>query len=430
MKLYVALDASDQPPQPVDLVWVCGDNLRTGADELTKQVGNLTTLEEDLLRVVSSIFASDLACKRGQREAINRTIELSIPVVNHAALNAERQLLERILHILSDDNWTLQFRRVTGSPEDKQSWPDGRGKTLLFSGGLDSFAGAVDLLDVHGPDQLLLASHVTGNTYTIASQKALHEYLSKAYGSDIRRIVLRSGPKTGADSDNPTEDPEVSQRTRSLLFLTIAAIGARRTGMHEVVFIAENGQMAIHLPLSPARIGAFSTHTAHPEFVADAARFFSAVLDHAVDIHNPYLYQTKGEVVAKVASKHNSIIASSNSCWKNARVHGHCGACVPCFVRRISLEIHGIKADPWKRDLFVENVAALPSTDEGKRNLSDLAGFVFDFRNLSDAELDLEYPELNSPYFKRDDALAMYRRFAGEATTVFRAYPNLGHLVT
>jgi hypothetical protein len=39
---------------------------------------------------------------------------------------------------------------------------------------------------------------------------------------------------------------ESSQRTRSFLFLVIASIAARRSGFHDVILIAENGQMAIH----------------------------------------------------------------------------------------------------------------------------------------------------------------------------------------
>lgn len=430
MKVHIALDAADQPSLAADRALTCGTTLRTGAAELGKQIGLLTSLEEDLLRTAASIFAADLGCKRGMREDVNRSLELSVPVVNHAAMNAEKHRLERILHVLSDDNWTLDFRRAPGTPEVKQKWPDAVGKTLLFSGGLDSFAGAVDLLDTLGPAGTLLASHVTGNTSTISAQNTLHAYLEEHYKAKIRRIVLKAGPRSFSDLGPATDDPEVSQRTRSFMFLTIAALGARRTGMHEVVFIAENGQMAIHVPLSPARIGAFSTHTAHPEFVAEAALLFSAVLDHPITIQNPYLYQTKAEVIATVASNHASAIVSSNSCWRNARVHGHCGACIPCCIRRIALERFGIKVDDWKRDIFTENLAALPETDEGKRNLSELAEFVFAFGHSDDASLDIEYPELNSPFFKRDEAQSMYQRFAAEATSVWTGYPGLTHLLT
>jgi hypothetical protein len=52
-------------------------------------------------------------------------------------------------------------------------------------------------------------------------------------------------------------DSENSQRSRSYLFLTLAALCARRVGHDEVLVIAENGQMAIHLPITQARIGPY-----------------------------------------------------------------------------------------------------------------------------------------------------------------------------
>jgi hypothetical protein len=71
----------------------------------------------------------------------------------------------------------------------------------------------------------------------------------------------------------------------------------------QVVYIAENGQMAVHLPLTQARIGAFSTHTAHPEALAKAEEYFNTVLDRAIQIVNPYVHKTKAEVAKIVCDK-------------------------------------------------------------------------------------------------------------------------------
>lgn len=120
----------------------------------------------------------------------------------------------------------------------------------------------------------------------------------------------------------------------------------------------------------------------------------------------------------------------STSCWKTSRIGGgHCGACVPCYVRRIALETHGVTVDAWKRDMFEEDVGALKDTDDGKRNLTDLALFASDFRTMLDAELDMAYCELYSQDFDHDQTVAMYRRFAEEAQQVLSRYPRLGHLL-
>jgi hypothetical protein len=208
------------------------------------------------------------------------------------------------------------------------------------------------------------------------------------------------------------------------MFLTIAALAARRGGQSEIVMIAENGQMAIHLPLSAARIGAFSTHTAHPQFVRMAAEYFTSLLEHRTCVTNPFLYKTKAEVVAKVAKEHRPAIPQSVSCWRGSRLSNsnHCGECVPCLVRRIALEANGLRLKEYARDLLSENVGDLQPDDDGKRNLVELAEFAVAFRTYSAADLEMLYPDLINETIDRPLAIAMYKRFADEAVAVLGNY--------
>lgn len=406
-------------------------NFRTGIAEFSGHFGGISSLECDLLILASAIFSMDLAAKRGLREDVVRDIQLSVPVVNYQALNPQRARLEEILHILSHDNWTIEFAPMVGDPERLTDWEVKDGATLLFSGGLDSFAGAVDLIEEHGAGNVLLASHVTGNPSTIGAQRKIHQHLNEHYGP-VARIAVRTGGKKDAEEDEEFAggDPEITQRTRSFMFLTIAALAARRSGHSKLVMIAENGQLAIHLPLSSGRIGAFSTHTAHPSFVDKMAEFFSDILQFKVRVENPYLYKTKGEVVERLVRDHSEAIASSVSCWKSSRVaSNHCGICVPCYVRRIALEKNGFVTSGWDRDIFAARVLSLDPNDEGKRNLVELASFATDFRDLTDSELDIQYCELYSEHFDRNEAASMYRRFAAELEEIFSKYPGLNGLV-
>ncbi len=117
-------------------------------------------------------------------------------------------------------------------------------------------------------EELQLASHYTASPSVAGSQRALFEYLRQSFPGRVSRVAARVTGQSAPDLPFPSDEArEPSQRTRSFMFLVIGAIVARRTGFHEMLMIAENGQMAIHLPLTPGRIGAFSTHTAHPEFV-------------------------------------------------------------------------------------------------------------------------------------------------------------------
>jgi len=419
-------------PSNAGLLLVPGKNLRHGTRDLQAAFPDLTSLEEDLLLLAAAIYGCDLAFKRGARENITRSINLTVPVTNNQAFARLHHDLEHLLYVLSHDNWTIDFTRRIGPPEPARTWPDKSGTTLLFSGGLDSLAGAVELLDRHGPAHLQLASHVTGNHLTRNTQETLVEYLQAKYGASLRRVAVRTGGVTHKDFPFPTDhDREETQRTRSFMFLTIAALAARRSGHHEVVMIAENGQMAIHLPLSAARIGAFSTHTAHPEFVHNAQAYFSTLLDHQFKIVNPYVYQTKAEVVSTLAKDHAEVISQSVSCWRGSRVatSNHCGECIPCLVRRIALEVNGVRLQEYARDLLAEDISSLATDDEGKRNLVELIEFATAFDTFTGAALDVNYPDLFSSYFDKDAVTAMYRRFANEALTALTRYPGIRPLL-
>lgn len=216
------------------------------------------------------------------------------------------------------------------------------------------------------------------------------------------------------------------------MFLVLAGLVARRTGGFEIMYLAENGQMAIHLPLTVARVGAFSTHTAHPTVVVEMERFLREALQAPVRIENPYLYRTKREVAEVVTNGLPGAVAETTSCWRNARLPvgiGHCGDCIPCQIRRIALEFAGPDPTRYARNLWVEPIGQLGPDDTGRRNVVELTEFIYRFRTESDESLLSAFPELLSEDFDGVAALGMYRRFAGEAHTVLARYPALGELL-
>lgn len=405
-----------------------GFNLRTGIDDFAKYFSDLTSLEKDLLILASTIYASDLAFKRGVREEITRSIEITIPVVNFHLFERLNEQLVQILWLLSHDNWTINFTPLNNSDssERPREWHQTAGKTLLFSGGLDSLAGAVDLMDELGVEAIQLASHITANQTTRSSQNNLIDYLKDCYKTEPERVVVRTGGWDNKGFFFPSaSEREETQRTRSFMFLTIAALGARRRGKSELVMIAENGQMAIHLPLTVSRMGAFSTHTAHPEFVHEVGTYFTNLLGFPIKIFNPYLYNTKAETISKLVKFHDKAVEMSVSCWRGSWVSGfnHCGECVPCLIRRVSTEFGGLKLPEFARDLLNEDIDKLKTDDEGRRNLTELAEFAKIFGEFSDADIEFNFPDIISPFIDQERAIKMYRRFADETRKVFSNYP-------
>ena len=408
-----------------------GRNLLTGESTLRRFIGEEpTTLEVDLLTVASAIYGADLHCLRAEREDYQRGLALEIPVINRSALEAVKEDIERTLFLLSGDSWQLTFRSAPGQPEATRLWDRRDGSTLLFSGGLDSLAQALALVSDGATG--VLVSHDSGSVILRQSQIELGAEVRTLSKKRLEHCSFRVMARKSKGQPFPTKR-EPSQRSRSFLFLVIGALVARRTGNLRMLFIAENGQMAIHLPLTEARIGGFSTRTAHPGVIARLERLLSQVLGVELDIVNPFLYLTKAEVVADACSNFPLLVEKSVSCWRSSRLPGgyrHCGDCIPCLIRRIALERNGMLVAEWQRDLFQEELAALPQEDVGKRNAMELLEFIVEFDSgQSMSELAMRRPEILDQSFDGAKAVEMYRRFAREAVDVLSGYPGVSCLM-
>lgn len=406
-------------------------NLLTGERRFKTEFGGVSSLESDLLLLAAVVYATDRCTKRGEREDAPRDIQISVPVVNVGALQPEIRRVEQILRKLSSDSWTLTLRQVSGKVEQLPKQSPTSGKTLLFSGGLDSLAAAIEL-GIAG-EQLQLVSHITHNQPTAAAQEQLVEMMSSSLGLSFEHRRFLVSAKSSSPSPQLTFDAESSQRTRSFLFLTLAALCARRVGHTRVVVIAENGQMAVHLPASEGRIGPFSTRTAHPEILKLMEQFLSSVLDVSISIENPYLNRTKAEVILPVIQRLPAAIPIAVSCWKNARLSGtatHCGFCIPCIIRRIAIETYLTDTTAYARNLFVENLSvASVDDDDGRRNLIDYGLFARTVLDTPSSEVTIVWPELISPHIAAADSMSMYKRAANEAQAVFAKYPGLAPLL-
>jgi 7-cyano-7-deazaguanine synthase in queuosine biosynthesis len=396
-------------------------------------LGSVTSLDSDLIRIASYVYAADLSVLRLEREQHLRTLEVTIPIANYDLFERLRSQIENALTILSHDNWTIIFTRADMPPSSAQShWPDKNNATLMFSGGLDSFCGAAHLLE--SASELTLVSHINHNSPVKNAQTKLAAAIKKTFAKTVDHLQVLIHGRNFQEYVFPAER-EDTQRTRSFLFVAISAVAARLSGSRRIIVMAENGQFAIHLPLSEARVGSFSTHTAHPEFLAAMQTFLRDLYSCSdLEVTNPFLYLTKGEVTAVLPPSLRPTLEDSTSCWMASRIkESHCGICVPCLSRRVALEIHGIKFDEYNRDLLKEDIGALDASDNGKRNLIDMCQFIAMFSGpnaiASDDELAMTIPELLNEALDFDKAVAMYRRFSEQAANVFGRYPNVAPLL-
>ena len=132
------------------------------ADISRPLLANIPNVLIDLLEVASYVYAADSAIPRGGRTDAQmgahwrRKLRFVIPVRLPELWSSEpvRSALVETLSFLSDDEYELEFSRLEDLPALAEyfefSGADTIGFTpddvILFSGGLDSFAGAVEQL--------------------------------------------------------------------------------------------------------------------------------------------------------------------------------------------------------------------------------------------------------------------------------------------
>lgn len=273
----------------------------------------------------------------------------------------------------------------------------------------------------------LFVGHRPANPMVVASQDHVCRCLAQSFGQPIRFAPIACGParggEAGAPGDEgarhpypPPEERETSQRTRSFLYVTLGALGCHAAGVSQLV-CPENGVLAVNLPLTEARVGGYSTAGTRPQTLAGFRRLLEA-LGLPVAIDNPFLYQTKGQLIRDILRRYfpPDAIQGTISCWMTGRLSRACGACVPCLVRAISMHAAGLPPEAYATDPFSTGAEVGPES-AARANLVDLLTLVGRLQRLSDLELLRAYPMLLelAPEASLPGVVQMLRRFAAEA---------------
>ncbi|MNK75567.1 7-cyano-7-deazaguanine synthase [compost metagenome] len=339
----------------------------------------------DFLSISMAVTAADTFVNREiAADGWVRDIDLKVAVQDPARWQPVIPTLEKALRFLSGDSWRLSV--LSGGVPPPASRPRVHYKikleeaeaACLFSGGLDSAIGVLNLLEQE--HKLVLVSHAYPND--ASRQREILRHLP----NPIPRLPLHASPKGDLGTAN-----DVQMRTRSFNFLAMGTLGAatiaRRTGQRVPLFIPENGLIAMNPPLTSRRIGALSTRTTHPHYLG----LMQQVLDGVgipVFIENPFAFMTKGEMIRDCHQRGllASFASKTVSCGKWKRTHEQCGKCVPCIIRRSSFHaanVRGLKDGTDYRD---------PAKDLSKvfdydTDLDDLMATMIASRRLPDLDI-------------------------------------------
>lgn len=316
----------------------------------------------DLALLAVAITAADTRISRSAdaQDAWTREIDLHVPVQAPDRWIALAPLIANMLKFLTGDQWGVHFRPRSTGIGTLAAAPSvlplaSPTSVCLFSGGLDSFIGAIDLLAA-GQTPMLVSHY--GDKLTPGYQDHCAHALKQHHPSKTIHHI-RAWVSFPANTVE-VESVEDTLRGRSFLFFALASLSADAIGGDMTVYVPENGLISLNVPLDPLRLGALSTRTTHPYYMARFGELLSG-LGMQVRLENPYAFLTKGQMAIACADlpflqreARYTMSCSSPGGRRydpdpEQRDPKHCGRCVPCLIRRAAiLEAWGIDETPYR----------------------------------------------------------------------------------
>lgn len=402
-----------------------GQNITVRLQDITRRMAaDLPGILIDLLEVAAYVYGADWGTRRGGSmhrllgKDWRRRFHFVIPVRNPEVWNSADVIEPLIdtLGFLSEDHYQFDFvdrpaddtyQRYFqfGDGPQKQFEPD---EIMLFSGGLDSLAGAADEVLGKGRSVALVSHHSA--TKIVKRQKGLVAELKKLAPGRVFHVPVKVDKKGKLEH-------EFTLRSRSFLFASLAVVVARMFNKSDVRFF-ENGVVSLNLPILPQVVGARATRSTHPKALAGFGEIFSALFGKAIKIENPFALKTKADVVRLIENRRcGDLIRSTISCTRVRAIttyKTHCGTCSQCIDRRFGV----LAADLEHRDPEEMYAVRLleDERDEGEARTM-IGGYVklaVEIKNATDE--------------------AFFGRFAGELSRAMQHLPrtaddNARHLI-
>ena len=303
-------------------------------------IGRVPSCLVDLFYLSTVVYGIDRSISRSlySLDGWSRELHVTMKLSNHELFMRNKEKVDNMLSFLTGDIWDIHYER-TEIPEmasvDIREMHEDYGQVNLFSGGMDSFIGAIDYLAAPHEKKLCLISHYDHKMKGPLDDQKDAQNALQPYSNDFYHL-----PSVAIF---PISSNEKTCRSRSFIFITIASLVAswKQIG----IVVPENGSVSLNFPLSPSRRGACSTRTTHVLFVNQLKEVLAS-LNTPIEIENPYEFQTKGTIVRNCKNQELLLdtLDKTNSCGKrNMRQHmtdktaSHCGRCMPCMYRRASL---------------------------------------------------------------------------------------------
>lgn len=384
-----------------------GKNVNLRIDYITRtMLGNVPDLLIDLLEVAAYVYCADQRLGRGSDKLTNfgenwrRSLHFSIPVRHPEVWQQDdvQELLVGTLGFLSDDSYSFDFHRANAPAQLKELYFSDlidasmeHDEVAMFSGGIDSFAGAVDDIVTLGKSITLVGHYSASKVRHV--QKGLVEVLKQ------RGFSLKVSYIPVWVTNEGVTAREFTQRTRSFLFACLGLVIARMSGKESFSFY-ENGVVSINLPLAGDVIGGRATRTTHPKVLRGLEALFSTLLDRSIKIRTPLQWLTKTEVTQKIRDAGMSdFLSMTNSCTRPriwTETQRHCGVCSQCIDRRFAILAAGMEEFEPARNYMRDLLLADRSTDDDMRMALNYVSLFQRVGATSKERFLIDFPEVVS----------------------------------
>lgn len=419
-------------------------NITIGYEKFVLNPEALPSRIIDLLQIAAYVFCADRLVNRGERDSVNndswaRAFEFHIPVIDidfWGKANLQKTMCDALQFMTGDRKFSFSFEEATQSVFDTRnkqislftdeiSAVSGASNldVMLFSGGLDSLAGAIQCLNDHQDRNICLVSHKSNNSVT-HTQKTITKHLKNKYNDRVLPYGFECHNRSIQSRDE-------TQRSRMFLFSAIAFSICNCFDRHEF-YVYENGITSINLPKQGDVINSRASRTTHPKTLGLLKKFYN-LFDNSFDIIVPYYNKTKTDVL-HVFRKYGeeSIISSSVSCSATRNKPGistHCGCCSQCIERRFATYASGlVDFDVTYAEDFIRDVP----NNETKQRLYNTLRLACAEKALTLGEFISNYPDdlVNViefwPCDNPDDSLAeIFGLFSRFGDSVLEAAKNM-----
>jgi hypothetical protein len=354
----------------------------------------VSDLDLDLAGVTSSLFRCE-SLKNKEELTLDDSIVFSVKEFNIWNKLEVKQLMQDILSFMVQARPPLRFKAAQKIRRPrKRVQPKRRESVTLFSGGIDSLSGILNVQTNVGSTSGVFVNH--SNISSIV--KDLETQVLNSYNTNVFQINIRRSPAAGI------------QQLRGFVYLVFGAIVAKVLKTNKI-FISESGPIMYQPLFLPTDL---VTLTTHPTLILLSKQLFKELYNIEFQFYEPFEDLTKAEVISLCPEC--DAIRYTNSCISTRFAYSqysHCGRCYGCLVRRLSSIVAGVKDAEYGKDVLVQDLdersrGGWPGKRIQSSNLTDLMVLLRFARDFLEDKLP-DYTLSKIREFNKDN---LFKRFA------------------